>query len=83
MHFINLNFCGFGAEMIYQTIGLKKRMHNKLGLNNLLGKKECAVQPGIERQQNITEEVSNQFCHLQDEVSVKKKEKKKVQIQVV
>lgn len=35
MHFINLETYVFGAEMIYQTIGLKKRIHYKLGLNNL------------------------------------------------
>lgn len=35
VHFINLECCGFGAEMSYQTTDLKKTMHNKLGLNNL------------------------------------------------
>lgn len=35
VQFINLQHCGFDAEITHQTIGWKKRMHNKLGLNNL------------------------------------------------
>lgn len=35
VHSINVEHCHLGAEMIYQTIDLKKRMHNKLSLNNL------------------------------------------------